>query len=58
MALIKCTVVGLLLINTVLYVFVIHAVYIPLLQHMGYETSQLPGFIQRLIGRRQSQVAA
>lgn len=43
------------LISSILYVCVMHVVYIPLLQSMGYQTSQLPNFVQRIMTRRQGQ---
>lgn len=47
----------LFMVNSVLYVCVMHAVYIPLLQGMGYKTSKLPQFVQRIIARRSGQIA-
>ncbi|KAL0045230.1 hypothetical protein WJX82_001245 [Trebouxia sp. C0006] len=44
-------------VNCILYVCVMHAVYIPLLQGMGYKTSELPQFVQRIIARRSGQIA-
>ncbi|KAL0033970.1 hypothetical protein WJX79_000296 [Trebouxia sp. C0005] len=44
-------------VNCILYVCVMHAVYIPLLQGMGYRTSELPQFVQRIIARRSGQIA-
>ncbi|KAL0039685.1 hypothetical protein WJX77_005104 [Trebouxia sp. C0004] len=44
-------------VNCILYVCVMHAVYIPLLQGMGYKTSELPRFVRRIIARRSGQIA-
>ena len=48
---------ALLIINCTLYVALLHAVYIPMLQGMGYQTSKLPQFVQRLVARRTGQFA-
>ena len=43
--------------QSLLYVCLLHILYIPMLQFMGYQTSQLPAFVQRIMMRRQDQFA-
>ena len=47
----------LLAVNAVLYVALLHAVYLPMLQNMGYQTSKLPKFAQRVVAARTGQFA-
>lgn len=47
----------LLAIHAVLYVALLHVVYLPMLQSMGYQTSKLPKFAQRVVAARTGQFA-
>ncbi len=44
-----------LVVNSIMQVALMHILYILLLQNMGYKTTQLPVFVQRLVGRVQTK---
>ena len=53
---VNCIIFALFAVNAITYICLTHLVYLPLLRGMGYQPTNLPKFVQRLVAQRQAQL--